>query len=188
MKTFRKVCKELNIFIKCLLAAALALLLAFNVNALVQRYALGRGIPTAFGYGCAVVVSGSMADEINVNDLVIVKECDTYVTGDVITFYDSSAGEYVTHRIIYVSESGQYTTKGDANGVQDAFAVPREAVVGKVVRVLRGAGKFISFMQSPAGLFAIAAGGVVVWLLTDLLPGKVKAKGINGKSDEREEN
>lgn len=124
-------------------------------------------MPTVFGYSFAAVVSGSMADEIEVGDLIVTKAQEKYAVGDIITFYDSRSGTYITHRIILVSED-MYATKGDANDAADDFSVPRSAVVGKVVAVLDGFGNVVSFLQSPAGLFCVLGGGIVLWVLTDV--------------------
>lgn len=43
-------------------------------------------MPTVFGFSAATVVSGSMADEINVGDFIITKEQSAYREGDIITF------------------------------------------------------------------------------------------------------
>lgn len=154
---------------KCVLVAFVAVLAAYNVYAIVQRYAYGNRMPTVFGFATAAVVSGSMEPEIMIGDVVVVRSQDRYETGDVITFYDSSMGEYVTHRIVLVSQGGMYATKGDANDSEDKFSVPQQAVVGKVVYVARGAGTVITFMQSPLGLLVLIGGGIVVWLVADAL-------------------
>lgn len=148
--------------LRVLAIALAALLLAYNVYTLVARCAFGVGIPTVFGYGCAAVETGSMEPEIAAGDFIVVRAEDEYAVGDVITFYDSVRGQYVTHRIILVSGSG-YTTKGDANNAQDNFTVPPSAVVGRVVAVLRGFGRVVGFLQTPAGLLAIVAFAAAVW-------------------------
>ena len=116
----KKAFRIIKITVRTLVLVLVALLLAYNIYTLVMRYACGVGIPTVFGYGCAVVETGSMEPAIGAGDFIIVHAEEEYAVGDVITFYDSTRGEYVTHRIILVTESG-YTTKGDANNAQDNF-------------------------------------------------------------------
>lgn len=184
MKTVKNILRFLNILLKVLTVIIVCFLAVYNVNALVQRYAYGRGMPVLFGYASAVVVSGSMEPEISVNDLVITREGGSYGIGDIVTFYDSTKGEYVTHRIILVTENGDsysYVTQGDANDAPDAFSVPQTSVVGKVVCVLRGAGTVISFLQTPAGFAVVLCVGGAVWILTDRLSG-----GKSGKTKEKE--
>ncbi len=167
MQMARKVFGILRIIVRALLIVIIALLAAYNVYMLVQRYVYGNGMPKVFGVATAVVASGSMEPEIEIGDLVIVREADAYREGDVITFYDSVSGTYITHRIILVN-GDKFTTMGDANDTQDN-PISQSAVVGKVVNVLRGAGKTIAFFQSPAGLFTVLAAGVVIWGAADVI-------------------
>ncbi len=176
----RKVLRAAKIALKCVLAAAMGLLLVYNVYMLVARYALGDGMPTFFGYGSAVVVSGSMEDALSVNDFVITKAEDEYSVGDIITFYHE--GGYITHRIVLVSGE-TYATKGDANDTQDNFSVHKSDIVGRVVCVWKGFGAVVQFLQSPVGFFSALAGVVVLWLAIDLISGA-----IGKKQDERDKN
>lgn len=163
-KAFRAVGTALRVLVLVLAG----LLLLYNIYTLVARYAFGEGIPTLFGYGFAVVETGSMEPEIAAGDFVVLHAEEEYAVGDVITFYDSERGEYVTHRIVLVSEGG-YTTKGDANNWQDSFTVPQDAVVGKVTAVLHGFGSFIAFVQTPLGILVIIAAAAAVWVATALV-------------------
>lgn len=187
MQILRNVFHWIKIVVRAIMLIAVILLALYNVYMLIQRYAYGNGMPTVFGYGTAVVVSGSMdtgenpETDIRINDLVIVKAQDSYEVNDVITFYDSSSGTYITHRITLVSAEGTYATKGDANDAEDNFSVKQAAVVGKVVNVIRGGGNVIAFLQSPLGLLAVLGGGVVVWLLMDVITSLCK------KSDQEKE-
>lgn len=156
-----------GVAVRAVLWSVLGLFLAYNLYMLVARYVFGVGIPTVFGYGFAAVETGSMEPAIGKGDFIVVKAEDTYSEGDVITFLDAEQGVYVTHRIIQVSPSG-YTTKGDANNVQDAFTVPHGAVVGRVAASVPALGTVIGFLQTPAGLFALVACGVAVWAVTSV--------------------
>lgn len=191
MQKTRKVFRILRIIIRALLITAVALLSVYNIYMLIQRYAYGNGMPKVFGIATAVVVSGSMEPEIKVNDLVIVKEQDSYEVRDVVTYRDSKTGAYVTHRVVNIIRTGEgvrYITQGDANAVIDSEeGVPQSAVVGKVVKVSRGAGKFISFLQSPAGLFTVIAVGVVIWGLTDVVLILLKRKDTENENGQKED-
>lgn len=176
MEKFKKVLKWLNLILRCILIAVLLLLAVYNVTALVQRYVYQKGIATVFGIGTAVVVSGSMSPTIEVNDMVVIKACDSYEVDDIVTFYDSSAGEYITHRIIKISDSGTYTTQGDANNTQDDFSVTNDAIVGKVIFVVAGVGGVISFLQTPIGLLIVLAAGIAIWFLLDFISNRTDKK------------
>ena len=75
-----------------------------------------------------------------------------------------------------LASDGHYATQGDANNVQDDIDVTDSTIVGKVVAVIRGAGGFVKFVQSPLGMFVFIAGGAIIWLLTDLLSGKFRKR------------
>lgn len=167
-KNGKKALGILVLVIQIVLCVAIALLLVYNVCVLVQR-AKGNRMPSILGYSFAVVVSGSMEPEIAVGDVVVIKSQEEYVRGDVVTFYDSSMDDYVTHRIILVADDGTYLTKGDANDTDDKMAVPKAAVVGKVVRVWRGAGTAITFLRSPAGMAVLIGSAVIGWVLLEVL-------------------
>lgn len=170
-----KAVKTVGTIIKILLGCVVGVLLVYNVYALVARLAFGNGMPTFFGFGSAVVETGSMEPEISAGDLIIVHAEDGYSVGDVVTFLDGASGSYITHRIVFASD-GHYATQGDANNVQDDIDVTDSTIVGKVVAVIRGAGGFVKFVQSPLGMFVFIAGGAIIWLLTDLLSGKIKKR------------
>lgn len=139
-KTF----KILNDF----LTAFLLIMLVLNFYNILQRNIMENQMPKIFGYGYAVVISGSMEPEISVNDIVYVKERDTYDVGDIITYekYDS----YITHRIVDIKD-GDYITKGDSNNSVDLDPVMAEQIEGKVVYVLPFFGSVVLYMKTPIG-------------------------------------
>ena len=89
------------------------------------------------GYTPASITSGSMQPKLRPGDVVIaVGDGGSGIeTGTIVVFEDPSRGDLVTHRIVGVNDDGSYVTKGDANGVNDAEAVPPENV--------RGVGKWV---------------------------------------------
>ena len=153
--------------LRVLLLVFIGILLLYNGYIFIARVCFKNDMPKAFGFACASVVSGSMADEIQIGDFIIIKEQEQYYVGDIITFYESESGTYITHRIILVSGE-VYATKGDANNAADSFSVPQAAVVGKVVAIWRGFGKAISFLQSPLGLACVIGGSAALWILADI--------------------
>ena len=155
-----------------LVAICLALC-AYIVYMLVAKYAFGNNMPTVFGYAGAQVVSGSMDDDsgdddIEINDFVIVRADNSYAIGDVITFYDSDFGGYITHRVIGTYDGG-YITHGDANDDNSLERPSYESVVGKVVFVIKGVGSVINFINSPAGLLVVIGAGVLIWFAADII-------------------
>lgn len=96
--------------------------------------------------------SDSMAPAIDQGSLTIVKRFSTYNIGDAISYYDNSNGpeEIVTHRIRAIG-GNVYTTKGDANEVQDRELVKPRLIIGKVIFTIPYLGYLISFAKSPIG-------------------------------------
>ena len=165
----QNVLRILNLIVRIAVGALAGLLIIYNAYMLISRYILKEEIPTIFGFGFAVVASGSMEPALHVNDLIVTKAEDAYAVGDIVMFYDDADGIYITHRIVAVAAAG-YTTKGDANSGTDGIVAPGD-IVGKTVAVWEGAGAAIKFLQSPGGFFAVLGGGAVLWLATELLSG-----------------
>ena len=165
----RKALKITGITLKVIVTVLAGLLLVYNIYVLIARYAFGVGMPPVFGYAVAYVTSGSMSPEIEKGDFIVLKAQSDYTERDIVTYYNASVGEYITHRIIYKAESG-YVTRGDANNIQDNITVTNDMIVGKVVAVANGLGNLISFLRSPAGLMTALAVCVGVWAAAEYLP------------------
>lgn len=88
-------------------------------------------MPVSVGYA----TSGSMAPTIQEGDAYLVLHTGDVEQGDVVTFYSPERGDYVTHRVVGVTDAG-FVTKGDANAETDQAVgippVPPSAVVGEV--------------------------------------------------------
>jgi signal peptidase len=133
-----------------------ALLLACNLYIIGARVIGGIDHPSIFGWSWAVVISGSMEDSISVNDMVVIHRQADYQPGDVITF--RSADTIVTHRITE-EHPDSYTTKGDANNAADLTPTMKSDVIGRVVLVIPGIGKFIEYLRTPLGMLCLVAIG-----------------------------
>lgn len=136
----------------------LALLLGCNLWLIAQR-ALGVSDPTVFGYSVAVVASGSMEPALSVDDVILNHAQDRYAVGDIITFSNGTA--LTTHRIVAETDAG-YITRGDANNTDDAAPVAPQAVVGRVVGTISGAGRLLAVFKSPVGLTVLLFAGLVL--------------------------
>ncbi len=106
-----------------------------------------QNLVKVFGYSALIVISGSMAPELYVDDLIIIKE-DSYKENDIITF--QSENSLVTHRIIKI-EGNKFYTKGDSNNVDDE-PVSLSQIQGKVVYKISHVGKIVKFLSSPIGI------------------------------------
>ena len=124
-----------------------------NANKLV-----GNQMPMPFGYGWAVVLSGSMEPAMSVGDLIIVSESAPYTEGDVVVF--QSGNMLVVHRVTAI-DGDSVTTQGDANNTADA-PVPKDAVKGKVIATLPKIGTAVNFVKTPIGTIVLAVAAVTL--------------------------
>lgn len=133
----------------------------------VQINILGNSYSSFMGYSLFEVQTGSMADEINAGDWIIVKSAKDYELKDVVTF--EIDGEFVTHRI--VSKYGDtFVTKGDANNAKDA-PISKEQIVGKVEKTLPTFGLLRKTLFNPVVLVGLI---VILYLTTSLFKKKAE--------------
>ena len=139
------------------LVAAVLGLSIYHVNA--SRLA-GDAVPMPFGFGVAVILSGSMEPELSTGDLVFIRQRDAYGIGDVVVYQDGSMS--VTHRIIGTVD-GMFITRGDANNTSDAPIYP-EQIKGEVTGSVPIAGYIVSIIKTPLGTLSLL--GIAILLLT----------------------
>ena len=108
------------------------IILLISIYNNVQTKILKNSYSSFFGYTVFGVQTGSMADEINAGDWIIVKGSKNYKLNDVVTYVED--GEFITHRIVETYKN-TFITKGDANNAKDK-PINREQIVGKVVKIL----------------------------------------------------
>ena len=157
-----------------ILTGILACLLAANLYAIGIRHFTGTPQPAVFGWSWAVVISGSMEPAIRVNDLVVVHEQSRYEVGDIITY--ETGNSVVTHRIIE-KDAAHYITQGDANNTHDLNPVPENRVVGKVVAVIPGLGRFIEYLRTPLGMTCLVLVGFLLIEIPYLLDKRREEEG-----------
>ena len=114
---------------------------------------VGNQLPMPFGFGVSVVMSSSMEPVLHVNDLVFVKEADTYQKDDIIVFQDG--GMLVIHRIIEIGED-TVTTQGDANNAADEPISP-DVIKGKLLFKIPFIGAIFKFIKTVPGTLLILA-------------------------------
>lgn len=103
------------------------------------------------GYTIFQVITGSMADTIQIKDIVIVKLTQDVEVNDIITY--KSGEDFVTHRVIKI-EDNKITTKGDANNSEDN-PITKDEVVGKVVFIISNIAVWMNVFRTPEVLLAI---------------------------------
>lgn len=112
-----------------------------------------------FGYGAAVVLSGSMEPELSVDDLLIIKKLPEYKAGDIIVYQTQT--NLVVHRIIAL-DGNMVQTQGDANNAPDE-PVSTSSIKGAVVAVVPRIGILIRSGRTPLGIVCILAGLTVLF-------------------------
>lgn len=120
------------------------------------------------GYQCYNIISPSMEPEYSVGDLIYVKEVDpsTIKVGDVITFIVNEDLVVGTHRVVSIdAEKQQFTTKGDANDVEDAEPVHFNNVIGVPQFSIPKLGYVSDFIQNPPGMYITLGVGVLLIIL-----------------------
>ena len=139
-----------------------AVIIGMRVYAWNAENLVGNRMPMPFGYGAAVVLSGSMEPVLSVNDVIIAQKTEDYAVGDMIVYQDG--GSVVVHRVVTLDEE-TVQTRGDANNVADA-PISREMVKGKVIAYIPGAGYVVNFLRTPVGIFVVLAAAVVLMELS----------------------
>ncbi len=147
MKIIQKIIgKIVNILIVLVIIAII--ICAYSVFSI---KVLHKGYVNFFGYSVFEVATGSMKDEINIGDAVLVKINDDYEVGDIITY--QSGEEFITHRV--VSKTDTYIiTKGDANNVNDN-PIDKGLVLGRVVKIMPQVGIWKKVILTPKVIILI---------------------------------
>lgn len=153
---------KISIIIKIIAIGLLCAVLAGNLYLIAVQLSDKNNLPKIFGFARIIVISGSMQPAIEAGDLIIIKEQAEYREDDIVTY--RRGGALITHRIIEADKS-EVITKGDANNVNDD-PVALADIEGKVVLCIPGAGNFILFLKTPAGILAVSFLVLVLFALS----------------------
>ena len=155
MKQFRK---QIKGAFRVLLLILCGFMLGMNVYLANANSLIGNQLPMPFGYGAAVVLSGSMEPEFSEGDLIVVKEAENYKLNDIAVFQDGNS--LVVHRIVSINGE-TITTKGDANNTADE-PINVSAVKGEVLFWIPYAGSVVGFLKTPVGIICIIAAAIAL--------------------------
>ncbi len=120
------------------------------------------------------VTSNSMSPVIAPGSIVIIRNEQTYLTGEIISYDHPNSGnnqnlQTTTHRIIHILDTTRgkaYVTKGDANLSSDQAIVFPEMIKGKVKVVIPAIGYLVLFLNQPlAKIWFILLPTVVIVLI-----------------------
>lgn len=189
IKEKQKKKKIQHILIKLIYVFVLPIIL-YNLAIIIQTIQNPDETPSVFNIKTFCIISGSMEPTIHVNDVVLIKEVtqNEINNGDIISF--NSGGDIITHRIINIenAESGMllYTTKGDANNVEDEEKIIFEDIEGKYVGKIPKIGKIIIALKNKVVLAFVLSLLVCIYIIEQ--KASIKKIKRNSKRIEYEEN
>ena len=107
--------------------------------------------PSVIGYKSYAIESGSMEPTISEGSMIYVKPCtdfEDYQVNDIVTFTDNTKNQSFTHRIVAINDQEQlFSTKGDANEIEDLEPTSFVYAVGKVKMSVPYLGKIASLFK-----------------------------------------
>ena len=127
--------------------------LGVNVYLANAKNLVGNQMPMPFGYGAAVVLSGSMEPVYSVGDLILVKETESVNVDEIVVYQSGSS--LVVHRVVEINED-MVTTQGDANNVADD-PIASSAIKGVVFLCIPAVGTFVNYLKTPLGIIITIA-------------------------------
>lgn len=134
-------------------------------------------VPQVLGYSAFRVLTGSMEPQIREQDLILVRrtEPESVQVGDVITFYSADpalGGAVNTHRVTAISQDAHgvsFTTKGDANLIEDRYAVRETDLIGVVVWRSMLLGRLTGLVSNPLVFLPLVFLPLAAILIVNLL-------------------
>ncbi len=154
-KPFRK--RICSVIYSCMVVLLVIVALIFIFNRINHRATF------IFNHTVLIIATGSMEPEIPTGSCILVARVnpDDIKIGDIITFYSDDpaiAGSMNTHRVVSISKGSdgiEFTTKGDANYVEDSYTAKGNMLVGKYIKVLPVLTAISSFLLSGIGFFIL---------------------------------
>ena len=139
--------KRFNIvgFILNILIIIISIITAFGIYYMVQIKILKKDYANIFGYTFFEVATGSMADTINIGDVVIVKINDKIQENDIIVYKEEKS--FITHRVIEINDES-IITRGDANNSEDK-PIQTNQILGKVIYNIPQLGTWRRILATP---------------------------------------
>lgn len=148
--------KHLKSIARTVLIIFVGMVVGFNLYNWNAKSLMGNVLPMPFGYGGAVVLSGSMEPTIMTDELILVKAQDSYEVDDIVVY--QSGKMLVVHRIVEI-DGDMITTRGDANNVNDD-PVERTQIKGRVFAHIPRVGAVVRLLKTPAATVILLAGAI----------------------------
>ena len=140
----------LKIFNICICLIIIPIII-YNLTLIVKYIINPEETPDFLGYKTYEIVSRSMENTINKNDVIVVKDVPKteIKLDDIIAF--NNGEEVITHRVIDIENiDGKtlYTTKGDNNRYPDKDKITYEQIEGKYIFKINKFGYFLNILKN----------------------------------------
>jgi len=139
--------QKLMSVLRTVILGLISLIIGLSLYSWNARSLLGNSLPMPFGYGAAVVLSGSMEPTLSVDDLIFVQRVRSCKEGEIVVFQDGD--QLVVHRVISAS-GANLQTQGDANSMADR-PITMDEVKGRVILTIPGVGGIVRILKTPIG-------------------------------------
>lgn len=106
---------------------------------------LNKDYANIFGYTFFEVATGSMANTLNIGDIVVVKVNEAFKENDIIVYKEENS--FITHRVIKI-DGQDLITRGDANNSEDK-PIKSDQILGKVIYIIPKIGIWRKVLASP---------------------------------------
>ena len=149
-KKKKRLITGLKIFNICIYLIIIPIII-YNLVLIVNYITNPSKSPDFFGFKTYEIVSKSMENTINKNDIIVVKNVneDEIKVNDIIAFRNKD--EIITHRITKIENiNGKnfYTTKGDNNKFIDKDKIIYNQIEGKYIIKINKLGYFTNFLKN----------------------------------------
>ena len=164
-------------------------IIIWDLAIIIQTIRNPNETPSVFGIKTFCIISGSMEPAIEINDVVLIKEVpqNEIRKEDIISFVVN--GETITHRIIGIESKNNelfYTTKGDANNIEDETKITFDDIEGNYIRKIPKIGKIIFALKSKTTLGIVLVILIFLYIIEQNINNK-KIKRSNERSKYEEE-
>ena len=125
-------------------------IIIYNIFLIIMSIVKPYETPSFLGIKTFVIISGSMEPNLEVGDIVLIKEKDKQEIkeNDIISFREGQA--VITHRIVEIIEEDgtKYVTKGDNNNAKDSNKIEYEDIEGVYIGKISYLGEIVLFLKN----------------------------------------
>jgi hypothetical protein len=137
--------KIIKNILRIIIILYLAIILLINISATISTKFQKKGLPSVLGYTYYVADDNDRISRIKPGDVVIIKKQKEYKVDDAITF--NNRGAYITNIVKEIDlENASLMTVDDMKKIL-LGPVNHDDVVGKVVYVFSGGGRYVRMVQ-----------------------------------------